>query len=220
MTTLATALKSEIVQAAQKTLRAETQALRKAARASERDISALQRRVAGLEHLISRMAQSGGPSSGSRSATRSTSRSSPGSGPAASSRSPRALQQRANGAASPTRVRGGRPHTASQDGGAEGPALRFSAKGFAKLRQRLGLSAAALGTLLGVTAQSVYKWEDGKARPRAAQLQAIAAVRKLGKREAAARLADMAEMEGHEATPSSAPADAVQAAGASGAVRA
>ena len=54
------------------------------------------------------------------------------------------------------------------------------------LRQRLGLSAAAMGTLLGVTAQSIYKWEDGKARPRASQLQAIAAARKLGKREAAA----------------------------------
>lgn len=69
--------------------------------------------------------------------------------------------------------------------------LRFSAKGFAKLRQRLGLSAASMGMLLGVTAQSVYKWEDGKARPRASQLQAIAAARKLGKREAAAKLAEM-----------------------------
>lgn len=73
----------------------------------------------------------------------------------------------------------------------ENHALRFSSKGFAKLRQRLGLSAAAMGTLLGVTAQSIYKWEDGKARPRASQLQAIAAARKLGKREAAAKLAEM-----------------------------
>ncbi|MEJ7928412.1 helix-turn-helix transcriptional regulator [Ramlibacter sp. AN1015] len=69
------------------------------------------------------------------------------------------------------------------------PQLRFSAKGFAGLRRRLGLSAAAMGSLVGVTAQSVYKWEDGKARPRAGQLQAIAAVRTLGKREAVARLA-------------------------------
>lgn len=74
--------------------------------------------------------------------------------------------------------------------------LRFSAKGFAKLRQRLGLSAASMGMLLGVTAQSVYKWEDGKARPRASQLQAIAAARKLGKREAAAKLADMEPVAG------------------------
>jgi DNA-binding transcriptional regulator YiaG len=66
------------------------------------------------------------------------------------------------------------------------------------LRQRLGLSAAAMGALLGVTAQSVYKWEDGKARPRSAQLQAIAAIRKLGKREAAQRLS---AMEGGQAAP-------------------
>ena len=75
----------------------------------------------------------------------------------------------------------------------EAHALRFSAKGFSKLRQRLGLSAAAMGTLLGVTAQSIYKWEDGKARPRASQLQAIAAARKLGKREAAAKLAELGQ---------------------------
>lgn len=71
------------------------------------------------------------------------------------------------------------------------PQLRFSAKGFGKLRQRLGISAAAMGALVGVTAQSVYKWEDGKARPRASQLQAIAALRGLGKREVAARLAQL-----------------------------
>lgn len=80
---------------------------------------------------------------------------------------------------------------ALEPGEQEAHPLRFSAKGFAKLRQRLGLSAASMGMLLGVTAQSVYKWEDGKARPRASQLQAIAAARKLGKREAAAKLADM-----------------------------
>lgn len=70
--------------------------------------------------------------------------------------------------------------------------LRFSAKGFAAQRQRLGLSASALATLLGVSGQSVYKWENGKARPRASQLPAIAALRKMGKKEAAARLAELA----------------------------
>ncbi|HSW17813.1 MAG TPA: helix-turn-helix transcriptional regulator [Ramlibacter sp.] len=73
----------------------------------------------------------------------------------------------------------------------DGTALRFSAKGFANLRERLGLSAADMGALIGVTAQSVYKWEDGKSHPRAAQLRAIAKLRELGKREAAARLADL-----------------------------
>ncbi len=65
---------------------------------------------------------------------------------------------------------------------------RFSAKGLATHRQRLGLSAAEYGALLGVSALSVYKWEGGQVRPRASYLPAIAAVRGLGKREAAARL--------------------------------
>jgi DNA-binding transcriptional regulator YiaG len=65
---------------------------------------------------------------------------------------------------------------------------RFSAKGLVKHRQRLGLSAEAFGKLVGVTGQSIYKWEAGKARPRATQVQAIAAIRTLGKREAQAKL--------------------------------
>lgn len=67
--------------------------------------------------------------------------------------------------------------------------LRFRPEGFASLRRKLGLSAADLGKLLGASAQSVYHWESGKTKPRAKQLEAIAAVRKLGKREAEARLA-------------------------------
>ena len=66
--------------------------------------------------------------------------------------------------------------------------LRFRAKGFAAHRQRLGLSAAQAGALLGVSGQSIYHWESGKARPRASQLPAIAALRKLNKRQAAAAL--------------------------------
>jgi DNA-binding transcriptional regulator YiaG len=74
---------------------------------------------------------------------------------------------------------------AAEDGG---PNLRFSAKGLAAQRRRLGLSAEACGALIGATGQSVYKWESGKIRPRARHLPAIAALRKMGKREAAARL--------------------------------
>ncbi len=65
---------------------------------------------------------------------------------------------------------------------------RFSASRFAGQRRKLGLSAADYAALLGVSALSVYKWEHGKARPRAKQLEAIAAVRGIGKREAARRL--------------------------------
>ena len=66
--------------------------------------------------------------------------------------------------------------------------VRFSAKGLATQRKRLGLSAAEVGVLLGCSGQSVYKWEQGTTRPRARQMPAIAALRKLGKKEAAAKL--------------------------------
>ncbi len=67
--------------------------------------------------------------------------------------------------------------------------LRFSAKGMASQRRRLGLSAHDYGLLVGASGQSVYKWESGAARPRARHLPAIAAVRAMGKKQAAARLA-------------------------------
>jgi DNA-binding transcriptional regulator YiaG len=67
--------------------------------------------------------------------------------------------------------------------------LRFSAKSLASQRRRLGLSAEDCGFLVGASGQSIYNWEQGKARPQAKHLPAIAALRTMGKREATARLA-------------------------------
>ena len=69
------------------------------------------------------------------------------------------------------------------------PSTRFSAKSLASQRRRLGLSAAECGLLVGTSAQSIYNWEAGKVRPRARHLVAIAALRTLGKKDAAAHLA-------------------------------
>ena len=66
---------------------------------------------------------------------------------------------------------------------------RFSAKRLAAQRQRLGLSADAVGLLVGTSGQSIYNWEAGKARPRASHLAAIAALRTLSKTQAADILA-------------------------------
>jgi len=73
----------------------------------------------------------------------------------------------------------------------QGPQRRFSAARLAAQRRKLGLSAADFATLLGVSGQSVYKWEHGESRPRAKQIEAIAALRGIGKREAAERLAEL-----------------------------
>lgn len=72
-------------------------------------------------------------------------------------------------------------------------ALRFRVAGFASLRKKLGISAADMGRLLGVSSQSVYHWETGKTKPRPSQLAAIAAVRKMGKRAVAEKLGQSTE---------------------------
>ena len=69
--------------------------------------------------------------------------------------------------------------------------LRFTAKGLASQRRRLGLSALDIGLLVGASGQSIYNWEEGKAHPRAKHLPAIAALRTMGKKEASARLASL-----------------------------
>ena len=66
--------------------------------------------------------------------------------------------------------------------------IRFSAKGLASQRNRLALSAEDCGLLVGASGQSIYNWEAGKARPRPAHLAAIAGLKTLGKKAAAARL--------------------------------
>jgi DNA-binding transcriptional regulator YiaG len=69
---------------------------------------------------------------------------------------------------------------------------RFRIGGFITLRKKLGLTADAMGKLLGVSGQSIYLWESGRTSPRASQLAVIASIRKIGKREALKRLEEMA----------------------------
>jgi len=88
---------------------------------------------------------------------------------------PRLGRQVGNGAA---------PHVSEGDA----DKVRFTAKGVRSHRARLGMSAADFGKLIGVTGHTIYKWEHGAARPRTRQIGALAALRALGKREAAARL--------------------------------
>lgn len=73
---------------------------------------------------------------------------------------------------------------------ADAPRVRFQAKGLKSHREKLGLSAAEYGRLAGVSAQSIYNWEAGKTAPRAAQVQALAALRGMGKRAATRQLED------------------------------
>ena len=58
-------------------------------------------------------------------------------------------------------------------------------------RSRLGLSAIDFGKLLGVSAQTIYNWEQETTRPRGEQLDKLATLRGLGKRTASERLKQM-----------------------------
>jgi len=71
--------------------------------------------------------------------------------------------------------------------------VRFTARGLRSQRQRLGLSAADYAQLVGVSPQSIYNWEREITRPRKEQVATLAALRGIGKREAQARLRQVAK---------------------------
>jgi len=77
--------------------------------------------------------------------------------------------------------------------GAEAPVQRkrqfqFKAEALRAKREQLGISQQAMAALLEASTLSVARWESGKAKPRAAQLERIQAVLKMGKREALGKL--------------------------------
>ena len=92
------------------------------------------------------------------------------------------LQRDLKAASKPAKVR-------AEVGDTSSGSTRFSVKGLKSLRAKLGLSVAEFGLLVGASGQSIYKWEAGKAVPRASQQAALAAIRGIGKREAGKRLA-------------------------------
>jgi hypothetical protein len=105
MPNLVDALKTEIAQVAQKALRTEAQQIKKATASHDKEIAALQRRIESLERLVVAV------------------------------RGQRPKAAGPHGASGTTRAR--RPARAAHRAPAspdEGPALRFSAKGFTKLR--------------------------------------------------------------------------------------
>jgi len=120
----------------------------------------------------------------------------------------RQIKQLARGAASP------KAEAAKSDEDESGPHRRFSAKGLAKHRERLGLSAADFAKLVGVSSLSIYKWESGHARPRARYIESFARVRDMSRPEALAKLgraeasdkADRPPVVKAEATPRRKPA--------------
>lgn len=69
--------------------------------------------------------------------------------------------------------------------------FRFRADGLKKHRERLGISAPVLASILGVSPQTIYNWESGTSRPSKDQIVKIAILRKMGKKEVHQRLMQM-----------------------------
>lgn len=61
---------------------------------------------------------------------------------------------------------------------------RFSPASFKNNRKRLNLSQADVGVLLGTSTNTVLRWEAGSSKPRDAHLPKIAALSKMGKKQA------------------------------------
>ena len=83
-------------------------------------------------------------------------------------------------------------NTVAQVNPKETTKARFTVKGFRTLRQRLGLTAEAIGTLLGVSAQTIYNWEAGNTSPREQQMVRIVMLRGMGKRDVDAIMQNLA----------------------------
>jgi len=87
-----------------------------------------------------------------------------------------------------TRVEHRKHRRSSAARSAEPGGPRFSPVWVSHQREKLGLSAADFGRLVGVSGLSIYNWEKGKVRPRRKQVEALASLRGVGKREARMRL--------------------------------
>ena len=71
---------------------------------------------------------------------------------------------------------------------AEAGRIRISPRIIRSQRKRLGLSRNDFAALIGASPASVFSWESGRAKPRLKVKLALAAVRKLGRREAKRKL--------------------------------
>ncbi|HET6514093.1 MAG TPA: helix-turn-helix domain-containing protein [Thermodesulfovibrionales bacterium] len=84
------------------------------------------------------------------------------------------------------------PQPPAGAGQIEAASVRFSAKGLRSTRKRLGLSAKECGLLVGVSGGTIGNWERGRSRPKGRQITALAALRRIGKRQAQKRIRELA----------------------------
>lgn len=67
--------------------------------------------------------------------------------------------------------------------------IRFNPKGLVSTRKRLGLSAADLARMMGVSTQTIDNWERGVTKPGVDQRAKLGTLRHVGKRQVQTHLA-------------------------------
>lgn len=70
--------------------------------------------------------------------------------------------------------------------------IRFIAKGFKSMREKLGITAKEMSVLLDISAPTIYNWEAGISKPKQPQLIRIAHLRTMGKQDVADVLTQLA----------------------------
>lgn len=78
-------------------------------------------------------------------------------------------------------VRSGRAAVEAPE--AQGSQIRFSPQWVKKHRKKLNMSRRVYANLVGVSAQTIFGWETGRARPRRGALESWRRIRSMGKRE-------------------------------------
>ncbi|MDN4589348.1 hypothetical protein DBA29_12680 [Xenophilus aerolatus] len=85
----------------------------------------------------------------------------------------RSRSERESASAAPGSADGNRPVSMHGDG----TPRRFSAARLGAHRAKLGFPAADYGKLVGVSGATIYNWEQGKGRPKPAQVQELGALK-------------------------------------------
>lgn len=174
MANVMTALKDEITRLSRKEAKAAMVPLHKPAMAARKSLADLKRRVEALESEIVRLQRASTDVAPTAAKQKQT----------ATKAAPKATAKKAT--TTP------KVETKETAVGTE-PKVRITAKTIKALRKKLQLPVTQFAKLVGVTPKWVYMWElkEGPLRMRAATLDSLLAVREMGVREAAQRLAEL-----------------------------
>lgn len=172
MTAFSDAFRSEVMRMARKEIKGELGHLRKSVTAQRSEIAALKRDLKALTSQVRILTKA----QEKAEATAERQQAAQGRSKALAGSQPTQATAEAEGAAG-GKGRGGRKFT-------------FSHEALIAKRQSLHLTQKEMARLLGVSAVSVYKWETGEVTPRAAQLERVREVLKLGVRAARRQIAE------------------------------